>query len=311
MVTLTGSTPYVTPEVLLSAPTGIAWKTIPGQKSTPAQQQAEQFNICHRATSMVDNACNNVLRATIDVEQMYGPDFRMTVNGYTGVTRVELSRYPVTQVIGGQWSNAAQFPPQWQAMAADLFAVEKLPIGIYDQSAPSSQGAGGQSVLIAPGYITWFNGRNGMVLQVTYVNGWPHTALIAPAAAGATTVSVDSCTGWGPVSGGTGGAAGVIYDGGDQESVSCVSASASAGAGTLTLAAGLAYAHPAGTMISSLPGQLIQATILFAAAEALIRGATATTINTVSGVASPTVGADHYELQSLAHELCMPYRRVI
>src|SRR5271170_3440588 len=114
-------TPYITPAILTAAPTGISWRTIPTSKSTPAEQQAEQMNICLRATSMVETAANNVLRATVDTETLYGPDFRVTVNQNTGNCRLLLSRYPVTQVLGGQFANAATFPPQWVAVAGNQF----------------------------------------------------------------------------------------------------------------------------------------------------------------------------------------------
>jgi len=305
------TTPYVTPQVLLSAPTGISWSTIPQYKATVAQQQAEQFNICQRATSMVDTACNNVLRATIDTEQLYGPDFRITVNGYSGVARIELSRFPVTQVLGGQWSPAMTFPPSWQPIAANLFMVERPPIGIYGTSAPSASGDGGQAVMLAPGYITWFNGRNGNVIQVTYVNGWPHTSLTQASTSGASAIQVDDCTGWAPAAIGGQGATGIMYDGNNQETITCIGASAQSGPGVLALQSPTTYAHAPGVMVSTLPGQVIQAAILFSAAEALVRGATATTINTIGGGSEPSVAADHYSMQTLARELCLPYRRVI
>jgi hypothetical protein len=310
-VTVAGPlTPYITPQILTNAPTGISWATIPSMKATAAQQEAEQMNICLRATSMVEATANNVLRATIDTETLYGPDFRVTINRNTGVTRCELSRSPVTQVLGGQFSNAASFPPQWVPLAADQFAIDRPIIGLYGSSAPSNAGDGGQSVYIAPGNISWANGRHGYQIQVQYVNGWPHCSLTASAAAGATTVQVDDCTAWGPPSGTSTGAAGIIYDGNDQEAVSCLAASATSGAGILTLAAPLSFGHGAGVVLSSFPAQVMQATILFATAEALVRGATATVAGTISGTGVAT-SSSHYELMQVAKELIWPYRRVI
>lgn len=310
MTTITGLTPYITPQVLLNAPTGISWSTIPSLEASPAAQWGEQYNICARATSMVDAATNNILRSTIDQERMYVPDFRGTVNRYTQVARVELSRFPVTQVLGGQVSNAAQFPPQWQPIPATAFMVEKPPIGLYGTSVPSSSAYGGQAVMIAPGYVSWFNGRQGYVLEVTYVNGWPHTSLTAGATAGAMAIQVDDCTGWAPVQAGQAGARGVVFDATNQETVSCTGASAQSGPGILTLSAPLSYTHAQGVMISTLPSQIIEAAILYATAEALIRGATATAINVLGG-GEPGGGSDHFTLQSLAKELCSAYRRVI
>ena len=46
-------TPYITPAVLRSAPTGIDWTTIPSRNADARAQQAEQANICLRATGLV------------------------------------------------------------------------------------------------------------------------------------------------------------------------------------------------------------------------------------------------------------------
>jgi hypothetical protein len=310
-VTVAGPlTPYVTPEILQNAPTGVTWKTIPWSGATADEQRAEQMNICMRATSMAETTCNNVLRATIDTETLYGPDFRVTVNSSTWVTRCEMSRYPVTQVLSGQVSNAASFPPQWVPIAGSQFAVERPVIGIYGSSAPSNSGDGGQAVLIAPGYVSWFNGRRGYQIEITYVNGWPHTSLTSAVTPGATTVQVDDCTGWGPVTtGGTGGS-GIFYDGNDQETGTVLAASAQSGPGTLSLSTALTFGHGAGTVFSTFPAQVMQAVILLAASEALVRGSTATVIQSIAGTGQATA-ANHYEMQQVAKEMLYPYRRVI
>lgn len=311
MPTLTHLTPYVTPEILLNAPTGISWKTIPSVKSDPDAQLAEQMNICSRATSMIDTACNNIMRSTIDVEQLYGPDYRVTINRNNGVARFEMSRWPVVQALGARVANAATFPPQWTTVPSYALRPEKIPLGVYGTSTPTAASAAGQAILMAPGYISWQNGRNGFLAEITYTNGWPHTALTQGAAQGVSSIQVNDCTGWGPPPGETTGAAGIIYDGTNQESISCIGASALTGPGTLSLASPLTYAHSQGIVVSALPGQIMQATIMFAVSEALVRGATATTIQTVSGVGQGTGAGDHWDFKMLAHELCSPFKRVI
>lgn len=303
-------TPYITPQILTNAPTGITWKTIPTSRATPQEQLAEQMNLCVRATSMIDTVCNNVLRATIDTETLYGPNYRLTINNQNGIARAMLSRYPVLQILGGQVSPAVAFPPQWTEIPVTSFAIERPVIGIYGTSAPSASGDGGQSVLIAPGNVSWAWGRSGCQLQVQYVNGWPHTALTASASAGDSTLEVNDCTAWGPQVPGGQGAAGIIYDGNDQESAEALAASATSGPGTLTLSAPLTFTHGAGTVFSALPTQIMDATILFAMAQALRRGATATVIQSVSGMGEATASG-HYELMQIAKELAWPYRRVI
>jgi len=310
-VTIAGPlTPYITPQILLNAPTGISWKTIPAIDATPAEQAAEQMNLCQRATSMVETCTNNILRATVDTESLYGPDFRITVNRDTYVTRAELSRYPVTQVLGGQSSYAGAFPPQWTVIPASQFAIERPVIGIYGSSAPSNSGDGGQSVLIAPGYVDWFYGRRGYLLQVTYINGWPHCSLTAAVTAGSSTIEVDDCTGWAPVTAGGQGAGGIILDGDDQEAATVTAATAQSGPGTLTLGAPLSFGHGAQVVFTTFPQQVILAAIFFATAQALVRGATATTIQSISGTGQATASG-HYELIKTGEELLWPYRRMI
>lgn len=311
MPALTHLTPYVTPEILLNAPTGISWKTIPSVKSDANAQLAEQMNICSRATSMVDTACNNIMRATIDTERFYGPDYRVTVNPRTRVTRFLTSRWPVVQALSARVSSAAVFPPQWTNVPATSLMVEKQPLGVYGTSTPTAASAGGQAIMMQGGYVTWSIGRNGFVTEIDYINGWPHSSLTSAAAQGASSIAVNDCTGWAPPPDDQFGAAGVIYDGTNQETISCIGASAVSGPGVLSLASPLTYGHGIGVVVSALPGQVMQATIMFAVSEALVRGATATTIQTVSGVGQGTGAGDHWDFKMLAHELIAPFKRII
>jgi len=301
-------TPYVSPQLLTNAPTGITWKTIPTPRATAAEQYAEQVNICARATSMVDTACNQVLRATVDTETQYGPDYYLTLSNSTFVGRMVLQRWPVIQVISGQWNSTATFPPDWQPIPGSQFAIERPIIGLYGTSAPSDAGDGGQAVLIAPGYLTWAYGRRGIAIQVTYVNGWPHTSLTVAATAGSSVIQVDDCTGWAPVTPGGQGATGVIKDASDQEAVTVTASSVTQGPGYLTLASPLGFGHGAGVLLTTLPEQIQQATILFAASQALVRGATATTIQTIAGTGEATASG-HDQLEANARALCLPYKR--
>jgi hypothetical protein len=308
------NTPYITPGMLLSAATGIQWSSIGGpgnSRPTVEQQYAEQLNICHRATSMVSGAVNQAFHATVDNEQLTGPgDFRFQLQNNSGRARLLLSRTPVTNILGGQWTPASAFPAQWTLIAANQFRIEQPVLGIYGTTSPSGAGDGGQSILLAPGIITWWFGRMAYDIQVTYINGWPHGSLTAPAAAGATTISIDDCTGWGPPTGSTSGASGIMYDAGQQETVTCTAASATSGPGTLTLSRGLSYAHSYGVMVSTLPGAIVQATILFAVSQALTRGATATTVQAMPGT-SIGPGASPETFEKLAKSILAPYRRVI
>jgi hypothetical protein len=304
-------TPYINPSILTAAPTGISWGTIPDRKSTPDQQYAEQVNLCARATSMVDQWCNQPLRATVDTEQWTGPgDFRCQ-NQPTGVTRLLSSRFPVVSVLGGQVSSATAFPRSWNTIPANQFDIEVPLLGTYGTSAPGGAGGGGQAILVAPGNINWVFGRLSSIIQVTYINGWPHGSLTAGVAAGVSSLAVDDITGWD-------GAVGVVYDGAAQEAVAvtAVTPSVSAavsGPGVLTLQVPLSFTHQEGTIVSALPGAVIQAAILFGTVQALTRGATATAVQSLSGAVAGGggggVGPD--SLLKWARSLIAPYRRII
>jgi len=309
-------TPYVTPSMLTSAPTGIAWNIIPFPKATTQQMLAEQTNICWRATQIVDNFCNQVLRATVDTEYLNGPDFRVTYQQSTGNGRIILQRWPVLQVLACSVSSSAAFPRQWTTLPAGMYDVENPVIGLYGSTAPSAAGEGGQSILVAPGYINWALGRRGYRIAVSYLNGWPHTSLTASAAPGATTLSVDDVTAFS-------GAAAFVYDGANSETVTVSSATANAnlvlpvsgttvpaGPGTLTLSSPLIDAHAAGTVISSMPQDIIWAAILAATTQALESGIDAITIQNIPG--SQTVGGHGVQELAQQYEVILgPYRRVI
>jgi len=312
------ATPYVNPEMIVNAPTGISWSIIPFPKATTAQQLAEQTNICWRATTIVDGWCNQALRSTIDSEQRSGPgDYRINVEQSTGNVRWILSRWPVTEILAVQTASNAVFPRQWTQVPQGMWDIENPAIGVYGSYVPAgSGGAGGQSITLAPGYAGWGLGRNGYRFAATYVNGWPHAGLKAEVTAGSTTLTVDDVTGFA-------GASAFIYDGESTEVVSVTSVTANtpytlpngggtaqAGPGTLTLAGPVSYNHPSNLIVSSLPQDVMWATILAATTQALDAGITSVSIQNIPG--SQTVGGHGIDDLKLQYrELLNPYRRVI
>lgn len=316
------ATPYVTPDIIHNAPTGISWSIIPFPKATTADQLAEQQNICWRATTIVDGFCNQALRATIDNEQRSGPgDFRINIDQATGNTRWILSRWPVTEILAIQISSNAAIPRQWQQVPPSRADIENPVIGVYGSDVPSgSGGAGGQSIIIAPGFSGWALGRNGFRYACSYINGWPHSGLMQDALVGATTITVDDVTGFA-------GASAFIYDGSSTEVISVLSVTADnlltlpngggtvpAGPGTLTLKTPLLFDHnggnPATVLVTSLPSDVIWAATLAATTQALDAGITSVSIQNLPG--SQTVGGHGIEdLMDQYKELLTPYQRVI
>ena len=282
-----------------------------GSTVTTGQKTAALYNMCQSATTQVDSYCNQPLRATLSTETQSGPDYYLTVQVGSGLGRMVLQRWPITQIISVQVAASAGFPRQWTTVPAGYWDIERPVQGLYGTNAPSGAGEGGQAVLIAPGYLNWCNGRNGLRIQVQYLHGWPHAGLTTQGTAGSSSLVVDDCTGWGvpgtnSAANSATGAIGVIYDGASQETITCTAASATAGPGTLTLASPTAYAHNAGVMVSSLPADVIWSSALFTGADALTRGATTRTVRDVSGHVGGPSGAD--ELRIDAELKLRPYR---
>jgi hypothetical protein len=305
-------TPYITPEVMKAAPTGIVWTSIgPGARPSPIEQFNEQLNLCRRATSMIDGYCNQPLRATLDTEVLYGPgDLRFQVQR-NGNARLLMSRSPVTFIVGGRVSMAATFPSQWTTVDASQFKAAIPTMGVYGSAVPGGSDNSGQAIYMAPGIASWLAGRYGYEVQVDYVNGWPHASLQQPASAGDMTIVIDDTTGWMPPAalGFPAGATATMYDPLYQETVTCGAAGTQTGPGTIALTAPLAYDHAVGVMVSTLPQSVIQAAILYCVSQALTRGATATVTPGGAGQGGGGGGAD--DLAGEAELLIHPYRRTI
>jgi len=279
-----------------------------------------------RATSRVDGYCSQVLRATIDTEPLHGPDYRVTVGPAAGGSyptpywgnsgaqnaRLILSRWPVLQVTNVATCPNSLWPRSWTNLPAGYYEPEVPTLGVYGSISPAGSADGGQAILVGGGYIDWSYGRNGWAILVTYINGWPHCSLTSAVAAGATSLPVNDCTGWGITDYNSvfTGATGRIVDSGAQEAIHVTATSAASGPGNLTLSSPLNFAHTAQTLVTTLPASIEQACILFCVAEALTRGATTTTIHDIGGHAQST-GGDVAGLTAEAELLCHPFRRTV
>ena len=284
------------------------------------------WRMCSRATSRCDGYTNQILRATVDNELARGPDYRVTVGPSSGGAaptpwwgtsaaqnaRIILARWPVLQVTSVQICPNNLWPRQWTAIPSGYYEPEMPPVSIYDSVAPGGSAEGGQAIIVGGGYINWSLNHNGWLIQVTYLNGWPHCSLTEAVDAGAEEIPVNDTTGWAISNyyGSATGATGRTADEGWQEAVHCTGSSVTAGPGTLTLSSPLVYDHAAGTIVTTLPASIEQACIYFCAAEALTRGATSTTIHSVGG-ASQSSGGGARELIEEAELLCHPFRRTI
>jgi hypothetical protein len=270
------ATPYITATMLLSRPAGLAWNVVPTLTADSAAQQAQLQQVCWTATSIVDTYCHQPLRAVAVNQQDNGPGTggRVAVDRRTCRASVITRQWPVTAVNAIQYSQATSFPETWALVPAGQYRIRK-PVLQPAAGIPVTAPSGGNVIDIAPGYVTWDYGRGGWDVLTSYTSGWPHAGLTALAAEGAQTLTVDDVTGWA-------GWTGWLYDSTATELVTVTAAAAAspvqlpgvagtvqAGPGTLTLAAPLAYAHQAGTVISALPGDALHAAALAAAVQAL------------------------------------------
>lgn len=310
------TTPYVTPQMLINAPTGIAWDIIPYPQALVGLQTEEQYNICVRATSMVDGYVEQVLRATVDTEYVSGPDYYVTIQQDTGLVRAIMRRWPITSILATSYSPNASIPRTWTTLPTGTADIEVPIVGLYGTTVPSSANEGGQGILITPGYANWSLGRNGFRLAISYINGWPHSSLTNAVTAPTSTLPVDDVTAFT-------GAAAYVYDGSSTEVVQVQSVTANAqltlpisglqvpaGPGTLNLSSPIANNHAAGVVVSSLPGGIIQATILACVSQALESGISAITIQNVNG--SATVGGHGVEQIDVEwRQLLKHYKRTI
>lgn len=302
-------TPYITPTMLLANSYGISWNTFPKPGASEPEQVAAQLDICWTVTSTMDTLANQALRATVDTEAEFGPDFVVTVlrNGWA---RFRLSHWPISQLVSAQVSPAGSVPPQWLTIPTNALQTEHQGLPPAGTIVPDGAGPGPTAALIAPGYVTWALGRKGYYVQVTSVNGFPTCGIDQPAVAGDTSLHVDDITGWWN---GTAGARGTIYDPPFRETVTVSGVTpdttgALQGPGTLTLANPLKFPHTPvvdqpqqpdeKVLLSSMPQSLIQAGYYLATHYGLIRGSTAGVVQTVRGQgtsASPRSANDWYE----------------
>lgn len=227
-----------------------------------------------------------------------------------------MRRWPVTQVLAVQTSPNRLFPRQWTLVPPTQYEIEHPLINVATDTAAADGPDGGSSILLAPGIIDPRCGRNYLRLLTSYTNGWPHASLTATAAVGATALAVDDVTGWA-------GASGFAYDGGSTEPIAVQSVSATtplplpngvgvaqAGPGTVTLTAPLAYQHTQGVIVSALPANVLWATVLAAATQALESGITAITIQTLPG-SEMSSGHGVEDLQMQYELLLQPFRRIV
>lgn len=314
------ATPIVTAAMLLSQPAGIAWNVIPTLTASGPEQQAQLAQECLKATSAIDRYCHQPLRAEVVTDPPEsGPGRgRVSIDRRTGNAKLITRRWPVTQVLAVQVASARSFPPDWSLVPSGQTLIGR-PVIASAGPVPPTEPDGGNVIEVAPGNIGWVaSGRDGFRglerVMWSYGHGWPHTSLTAPAAASASTITVDDVSGWAVPQGFSGG---MVYDSTLTEGAVVLSVSADspvqlpgvagtvqAGPGTLTLSAPLQNAHAIGTVISAMPPDLIRAAALQAAVQAL-EGIDAIATQSQSGQMAGSTGALAAEVERILESYCV------
>ena len=315
-----GQTTYLTPAMLLSTNYGVDWTTFPKPGSLYPAQVAAQQDMCAQVSSEMDTF-STTLRATVNTEQEQGPDFLITTRA-NGWARMRLVNWPILQIVSGQVSPSSSVPPTWTAIPSTALVTEHLALHPTGSIVPASSGPGPTAVLIAPGYVDWRNGRNGYVVQVTTISGFPVAGIDVAAHAGDLSVHVDDITGWWN---GTAGARGTIFDPPYREMATVAGvtpdvAGAISGPGTLTLATPLQFPHIPITgvgqadqriLFSAMPSALINAGLYLATYYGLVRGSTAGVMQSARGQTVPSGVKAAGSWREAALELLKPYARVL
>jgi hypothetical protein len=307
--------------MLLSSNYGVNWATFPKNGASAPEQLAAQMNICAQATSEMDTLASMTLRATIDTESEQGPDFIITMRA-NGWARFRLSNWPILQIVSAQASPAQSVPPNWTTIPLSALMTEHTGLPLTGSIVPTGAGPGPTAVLIAPGYVNWANGRDGFLVQVTTINGFPVAGIDETASAGTSSIHVDDITGWWN---GTAGARGTIFDDPLREPVVVAGATpdttgAISGPGTLLLSAPLQFNHDPDVgvpgspdqriLLSAMPSALINAGLYLATSYGLIRGSQGAIMQSGRGMAVQGGTKDAQSWRDQAVKILERYARV-
>jgi hypothetical protein len=284
------SKPYLTLAEYKAAPTALDYGNLV-QGGNQSQQDAELTNAITRASSWIDQYCNQILSATIDVEQQR---VRLRPDG-------SLRFHPKYSPIVALLSLSAGYNPQamtavpdpsvaWLEESQVVFPFNNANL-TWSSQGPISFGAAGSP-------------RQEMFIQYSYINGFANTTVGSAASAGNTTLTVADPTGL------TAGESVQIYDGANTENIT-IDSTYVFGSATVPLTSPLLYSHAVGVSVSSLPAAVKQAAILVTSAYLKIRGdgslvMAVTNQPNTSVTGSQMVGSDIGHAQ----ELLAPFKRI-
>jgi hypothetical protein len=247
--TYTYTAPYLTVAEFMAAPTALSLTDLIPD-GTAAQQEQVLVDCIQRASSWIDDLCGQVLASTLDFDRGY-----YRVNRY-GVVKVPLRYKPVLEIrtisVGTQVSNLTLLP-DYSNVSIMLYGMVEIPVCGSFRSTTQPYYAGAVSV------------GDRVLVDVTYVNGWPNTTTSTQNLAGASFLTVDLPSGIYP------GTQLNIYDNISTEQVT-VSSLYVQGSSVVPLTTPLQNYHDAGVSVSNIPTRIKQACVLLTVALIQSRG---------------------------------------
>lgn len=246
--------PYISPSQYRFAPTAVATNgLVLGSSDQQVDSTASLAQIIARASSWIDTYCyhrgDGSFVGSVSVEQM------LAKVKSTGSVSLICNFKPIRQVIGIALGTSSDSMQNIGPNSAGGILIGEKTINLMSTFSSGHP----------TGWYGPWPSTNGQMLAIySYVSGWPHAALAADCAAGASSITVAP-----PVPGATqlygayAGSALTIKDGAQTETV--VLASAPTGL-TLSLVSPLKYSHPVpiapdAIMVTSLPSAIEQACI--------------------------------------------------
>jgi hypothetical protein len=244
-----------------------------------------------RASSYIDQYCNQIIGATTDVEQQ-----RVRIRP-DGTLRFHPKYFPIVSLsalnVGFQPNQmtAVQDPSQaWLEEGQVVFPLASLPTNT------SSQGPLGFGFPSSPRVETYIN--------YSYVNGYANSMVGATASAGSSTLIVDDASGF------VAGQQYTIFDGANTERV-IVGSTYTYGSTTIPLVSPLAYAHAIGISISGLPAAIKEACILVTSSFLKIRGDASLVMEVTTTPRQQIPDAQNMGSDlAIARQLLAPFRRI-
>lgn len=294
---------YLTVPELLAGPLGISWRNIPSPGSTGpsgvtnAQNYQQVLDVINKASGIVDQYCFQTLQATLDSEEYMtdSPNCGVDNEGYLWV---HTDYWPIISMQSFQYGYPAVGGTIWQTVSLSDLIIENKNIVLY------------------PGFFQKRNVPRRRV-QYSYLNGYAVALLTATAASGQPNLTLSDLTGFIP------NQRIQIYDLGNTETavVASTFVPATGVGGVLPLSTNLKFTHTPisqGTlntpqydiMVTNLPSDVKQATMLICKFLAEYRGASAVVMAGASRGISHLAAAMADEIPLEAKRILDIYKRI-